>query len=146
MKTNKGFTLIELLIVMSIIAILISISLPSFRGMQNEAKKVKVQGDLRTLKIAIESYYKNYTLYPAVTTYQTTLIAARPAIIEDNMYDPFGTNTTVTYTYKLSSATPTVSSYYIVYSVGIDQNAIATVSTAGIVTASTDAIWESNGH
>ena len=62
---RKGFTLIELLIVMAVIAILIAIAIPSFRGMQNEARKTKAQGDLRPIKIAVESYYKNNGVYPA---------------------------------------------------------------------------------
>ena len=65
MKRSKAFTLIELLIVMAVIAILIAIAIPSFRGMQTEARQTKAQGDTRVLKIAVESYYKNHTnTYP----------------------------------------------------------------------------------
>ena len=55
-KNKKGFTLIELLIVMAIIAILIGISLPRFRGMQDEGAKSKARSNLATLRTAVEAY------------------------------------------------------------------------------------------
>ena len=150
MIKSKGFTLIELLIVMAVIAILIAIAIPSFRGMQNEARKTKAQGDLRVLKISIESYYKNHNnLYPAVTAYQTTLLAASPRILEAALNDPFVAGGATTYVYDLSGDTPAVSDYYIIYSVGPDGAAddpAPVVSSLGTVTSSGDAIWESNGH
>jgi prepilin-type N-terminal cleavage/methylation domain-containing protein len=56
LKSKKGFTLIELLIVMAIIAILIGISLPRFRGMQDEGTKSKARANLATLRTAVEAY------------------------------------------------------------------------------------------
>lgn len=150
MKKSKGFTLIELLIVMAVIAILIAIAIPSFRGMQNEARKTKAQGDVRVLKIAIESYYKNHNnLYPAVANYQTTLLGASPRILEANLYDPFVAGGATAYVYALSGSGPSDSDYYIIYSVGAGGAGTAAVSAAGVVTVSTvDAgtIWDSNGH
>jgi len=132
---------------MAVIAILIAIAIPSFRGMQNEARKTKAQGDVRVLKIAIESYYKNHNnLYPVVANYQTTLLAASPRILEANLYDPFVAGGATTYVYVLSSDTPANSDYYIIYSVGPGGNGTAAVSTSGTVTTSNDAVWESNGH
>jgi prepilin-type N-terminal cleavage/methylation domain-containing protein len=55
-RSKKGFTLIELLIVMAIIAILIGISLPRFRGMQDEGQKSKARANLATLRTAVEAY------------------------------------------------------------------------------------------
>jgi len=147
LRKSKGFTLIELLIVMAVIAILIAIAIPSFRGMQQEARKTKAQGDVRVLKIAIESYYKNHNNeYPAVDAYQTTLLAASPRILESNLYDPFGATSTTTYVYDLSTADPATAHYYIIYSVGAGGNGTAGVSNGGTVTSSNDAVWESNGH
>lgn len=113
---RKGFTLIELLIVMAVIAILIAIAIPSFRGMQQEARMAKADGDVRVLKVAVESYYKNTGSYPAVANYQTTLLAASPKIIEGNLYDPFGATTTTVYKYDTSAN----DKYYVVWSIGID--------------------------
>ncbi|MFH1709645.1 MAG: type II secretion system protein [bacterium] len=147
MIKSKGFTLIELLIVMAVIAILIAIAIPSFRGMQNEARKTKAQGDVRVLKIAIESYYKNHSnLYPAISSYQATLLAASPRILEANLYDPFVAGGATAYVYALSGTGPSDSDYYILYSIGPAGTGTAAISAAGTVTASNDAIWESNGH
>ena len=150
---KKGFTLVELLIVMAVIAILIGIAIPSFRGMQQEANKTKAQGDLRVLKIAVESYYKNNGVYPAVAAYQTTLTGASPRILEANLYDPFGATATTTYTYALGTGStgPADAKYYILYSVGTTGIGTSSVANAtGIVTTGTgDAgavIWVSNGH
>jgi len=148
MKKSKAFTLIELLIVMAVIAILIAIAIPSFRGMQNEAKKTKAQGDVRVLKIAIESYYKNNNnQYPAIANYQTTLMGASPQILDHNLYDPFVAGGATTYMYALSSATAAVSNYYIVYSVGISGTGSCSVSnTTGVASSLGDAIYDTNGH
>ncbi len=147
MKKSKAFTLIELLIVMAVIAILIAIAIPSFRGMQNEARKTKAQGDVRVIKTAIESYYKNNgNLYPDVTNYQTTLKNASPTIMEANLYDPFIAGGSTPYSYALSGGTPANSNYYVIWSVGPAGTGTAAVSAAGIVSAPGDAIWESNGH
>ncbi len=143
---RKGFTLIELLIVMAVIAILIAIAIPSFRGMQNEARKTKAQGDVRVIKIAVESYYKNNGVYPAETDYQLTLTGASPRILEANLYDPFGATTTTPYVYDLSTGDPLTAKYYIIYSIGPAETGSAVVGTTGTVTASGEAIWESNGH
>jgi len=147
---RKAFTLIELLIVMAVIAILIAIAIPSFRGMQNEARKTKAQGDVRVVKIAVESYYKNHSnQYPAEANYQTTLLGASPRILESNLYDPFGATTTTTYTYALGTGStgPSDAKYYIIYSVGPNGNGSSAVdNSTGVVSASNEAIWESNGH
>lgn len=60
-----GFTLIELLIVIAIILILISIALPNFLEAQMRAKVAKCKGEIRSLSIAMESYYLDYKTYPA---------------------------------------------------------------------------------
>lgn len=144
---NKGFTLIELLIVMAVIAILISIALPSFRGMQSEARKTKAQGDVRTLMIAVEAYYKDHSnQYPAEANYQATLIAAVPQILSNTLYDPFGATSTTQYIYTLPTHDPTTSMYYVIYSIGPSGTGLASVTNTGTLTTSNDAIYSSNGH
>jgi len=132
---------------MAVIAILIAIAIPSFRGMQNEARKTKAQGDVRVLKIAIESYYKNHNnVYPAVAAYQTTLLAASPRILEAQLNDPFVAGGATPYVYQLSGTGPSDSDYYLINSVGAGGNGTASITANGTVTASNDAIWDSNGH
>lgn len=56
---GRGFTLIELLIVISIIALLISILLPSLGKARKTARNVVCQNNLRQLGIAITGYLDN---------------------------------------------------------------------------------------
>jgi len=147
MRKNYGLTLVELLIVMAVITIIIGIAIPSFRGMQDEARKVKAQGDLKVLKVAIESYYKNNgNQYPDRTNYQSLLRAALPMMVDRDLYDPFGSTSTTQYVYELSNDDPATSHYYVLYSVGPAGGGQAIVDNNGTVTATGDAIWASNGH
>lgn len=65
LKSRKGFTLIELMVVVSIIAILITIALPRFVNARRSANTSKIAADLRTIEGAINLYYLNHNKYPA---------------------------------------------------------------------------------
>jgi len=122
-KMKRGFTLIEMMIVIAVIAILVGIALPHFRGMQEEGWAVKAAGELRTLATAIESYYiHNSRQYPdqattPATDWQTNLPGNGPTIVASTLYDPFIAGNTE-YSYATSAASN--SKYYIVFSVGPD--------------------------
>ncbi|MBD3369669.1 prepilin-type N-terminal cleavage/methylation domain-containing protein [Candidatus Fermentibacteria bacterium] len=62
-KMKKGFTLIELMIVVVIIGILAAIAIPKFSNVQEQAKKVSCQGNMRTLATAEQMYYSEYNTY-----------------------------------------------------------------------------------
>lgn len=62
---RRGFTLIELLIVVAIISILAAIAIPNYLTAQLRAKISRVQGDFRTLFIAVESYRVDHGLMTA---------------------------------------------------------------------------------
>jgi len=64
-KRGRGFTLIVLLIVIAIILILIVIALPNFLEAQIRARITKAKGEIRSLAIAMESYYLDWNYYPA---------------------------------------------------------------------------------
>lgn len=64
LRGGKGFTLIELLIVIAIILILIAIALPNFLEAQIRARVTKAKGEMRTIGIAMESYYLDWNTYP----------------------------------------------------------------------------------
>jgi prepilin-type N-terminal cleavage/methylation domain-containing protein len=59
-----AFTLIELLIVVAIIAILAAIAVPNFLEAQVRAKISRVRSDMRTLAVALESYFSDNDHYP----------------------------------------------------------------------------------
>lgn len=64
MAKKSGFTLIELLIVVAIIGILAAIAVPNFLNAQVRAKIARVESDLRSLSVAIESYRLDRNNYP----------------------------------------------------------------------------------
>jgi len=133
-KMKRGFTLIELLIVIAVIAILIGIALPRFKGMQDEGNIAKAKGELRTLQTAVESYYiHNNNTYPATTSaaLETALGSAAPSIIDNVPTDPFDTDD---YEYVMGG---TNSKFYIIYSAGPGGNGSALITS--------DAVVETNG-
>jgi general secretion pathway protein G len=137
---KRGFTIIELLIVIAVIAILISIALPRFRGMQEEGNIAKAKGELRTLQTAVESYYiHNNNTYPTLLSSLTTAI---PNIIGSSLpTDPF--NGTNNYRYAQSTNVR----FYVIYSVGVGGNGSATINDGGTVaeTNGSSCIYVTNG-
>lgn len=127
---KRGFTLIELLIVIAVIAILIGIALPRFKGMQDEGNIAKAKGELRTLQTALESYYiHNNNSYPDSLS-KLTEATTKPKIVNTIPDDPFAAAGT-DYRYARGG---TNNKFYVVYSVGPDGNGSADVSNSDTVT------------
>lgn len=72
--TKRGFTLIELMIVVSIIAILSMIALPSYNNYIKRAHIKAAQSDLVTLGLVLEGSYQRKLEYPVITATNTTTI------------------------------------------------------------------------
>ena len=144
---GRGFTLIELLVVISVIAILVGIAIPRFKGMQDEANTSKAKAELRVLQTAIESFYMNATpnAYPGTTDEicADDLNGASPLIVGEVLLDPF--QTTTEYDYILS----TNGNFYVIFSTGPDGAAdITGISDAGALTpggAPDDDSYATNG-
>lgn len=66
MFNKKGFTLIELLIVVLLIGILsgIALSVINPRGVRAKARDAQRIGDLKTIQVALETYYSDNREYP----------------------------------------------------------------------------------
>jgi len=116
MSKKKAFTIIELLVVITVIAILVGIAIPRFKGIQDEANQSRAKAELRVLQTAIESFYMNSTpnAYPGTTQQicQDDLNGATPLIVAEILYDPF--RSSAEYRYRRSSN----ADYYVVYSYG----------------------------
>lgn len=52
-KKRKGFSLVELVVVMAIIGILLVVMAPNYKGFIDDAKRVGVKADARTLQTMI---------------------------------------------------------------------------------------------
>lgn len=105
----------ELMIVIAVIAILMGLILPSFKGMKDEAQASRVTGDLRTLQTALESFFiHNGNQYPSPdANWQDSLIHAQPQILQKQLFDPFSPEKKP-YQYQLKGV------YYCIWSVGFN--------------------------
>ena len=83
----RGFTLIELIIVVAIIAILSTIGLTVYSGIQRGARDAKRQSDIQEIQKALEQFYALNRYYPGANSHPgnlTTLVTA------PNAYFPGG--------------------------------------------------------
>ena len=81
MRVSNGFTLIELLIVVVIIGILASIAIPKFANTKQKAYEASMRTDLKNLGTAMESYFSDYTTYPATVTDLGTSYTASAGVV-----------------------------------------------------------------
>ncbi len=63
-KARSGFTLIELLVVITVIAILMALLFPAFKGVQDQAKRTQAKNDVTQVVTAINAFYTEYGQYP----------------------------------------------------------------------------------
>ena len=61
---HDAFTLIELLVVITIIAILMALLFPAFKGVQNQAKRTQAKNDVTQIVTAVNAFYSEYGQYP----------------------------------------------------------------------------------
>jgi len=66
-RTEEGFTLIELMMVVLIIAILLTIAIPTFLGARERANDTSAKGDLRVALTAAQVHYADTEDYRLLT-------------------------------------------------------------------------------
>jgi prepilin-type N-terminal cleavage/methylation domain-containing protein len=64
-KQFRGFTLVELLVVITIIAILVTITVPFVSRAMTKSKVATARTDMANLKGAIQSYHNDYSRFPS---------------------------------------------------------------------------------
>lgn len=64
-KDGTGFTLVELLVVMTIIGLLLSISLPRYFGAIERSKVTVLKENLRVARVQIDRFFADKGRYPA---------------------------------------------------------------------------------
>ena len=62
---KRGFTLVELLVVITIIALLLTIAVPRYFGGVDRAKEAVLQEDLATMRDLLDKFYADTGKYPA---------------------------------------------------------------------------------
>ena len=136
---RKGFTIIELLIVITVIAILIGIALPRFRGIQDEGNIAKARGELKTLQTGVESYLMHQGSLPAALG-DLIKDTTKPNLVGSVLpIDPWKTTGT-DYGYVVAGT------YYIIWTKG-PSGIAPTVTILGVINVpeGCDGIYASNG-
>ena len=64
-RSEKGFTLIELMVVMTVIALLISIAVPRYFHSIDLAKEASLKQSLNVMRSAIDKFYGDNERYPS---------------------------------------------------------------------------------
>ena len=65
LKKQKGFTLLEVMIVVVILGILASLTVPSLMGNKDRADRQKAASDVVALENALEMYWLDNGVYPS---------------------------------------------------------------------------------
>jgi general secretion pathway protein G len=64
MKTKRGFTLVELMVVLTVIALLMSVVVPDYVGRMKRAEEAVLQENLTVMRDALDKHYADAGNYP----------------------------------------------------------------------------------
>lgn len=64
MKRNLGFTLVELMVVLTIVALLLSVVVPDYVGRLKRAEEAVLQENLAVMRDALDKHYADAGRYP----------------------------------------------------------------------------------
>ncbi|MBS1196695.1 MAG: putative secretion system protein GspG-like 2 [Proteobacteria bacterium] len=61
---GRGFTLIEMLVVLTLVALLMTLALPRYFGSLERSKETALQENLKVLRVTIDKFYADHARYP----------------------------------------------------------------------------------
>ena len=93
-----GFTMIELLVVATIMILLTTIALVSYRSATQGSRNAKRKTDLQTVRQALVLYRSDNGCYPADLTF-TAMLTTISSYLSDTPYDPQGSESAPLYVY-----------------------------------------------
>ena len=65
MKKKSGFTLVELMVVLTVIALLLSVVVPDYMGRLKRAEEAVLQENLAVMRDALDKHYADAGKYPS---------------------------------------------------------------------------------
>lgn len=101
--SDNGFTLMELLVVITILGLLTTIGVASYRNLTVNSRDAKRLTDLRILQSALEEYHSDQLHYPPEFDFTGPLVSPGTANIKTYLKTPPqdpNTNTTTPYLYE----------------------------------------------
>jgi len=115
---QSGFTIVELLVVIVVIAILATISIVTYNGVQNRARDSKAAINANTVQKAAEAYFADNSAYPttkamfssSIITLPSSislLTSASPSAIPNPTLSPATGENSILYRYILTSGVAT---------------------------------------
>jgi prepilin-type N-terminal cleavage/methylation domain-containing protein len=102
-KFSRGFTMIELLVVTTIIIVLTTVGMVSFRQAGVNARNGKRKADLETVRQALVLYRTDNPAYPIGSDFDTMITTISSYMSTVDVTDPKGAGD-LTYYYSYSSA------------------------------------------
>jgi prepilin-type N-terminal cleavage/methylation domain-containing protein len=138
----RGFSLLEVLIVIGILAFLYTLALSNVSSMQTEAKISKANGDLKSLKLAIDYYVSIKNYCPEEKEFQRIIMRETPGMLYSDLLDPFAESVSTPYGIKVSPNREN----YVVFSIGVSRNGSATIDDRGNVRKIGTPIVATNGY
>lgn len=87
LKKNIGFTLVELLVVITLLALMLSVVLPQYLTSLDKGKETILKNNLNSLRVAIDHYYADQGVYPV-----TLDILVKEKYIRNVPIDPIAQN------------------------------------------------------
>jgi len=64
MRNKRGFTLVELMVVLTVIALLLSVVVPDYVGRMKRAEEAVLQENLTVMRDALDKHYADAGSYP----------------------------------------------------------------------------------